>query len=221
MLFNRGYCNEGTSFFINLDYAVAAPTYVRILELMDQKGCYISTPIRNVVTGDAKQLMPMIIFPDKRMFKNHYSSIQIPYYYEQNANNSSVVYIVIGSDKGMMFPGDMEKKELNTMTKSRNCTPFLNWVNYYCVSHHASITGHLDCPCLDPNHPFPTCLECCKVHLGKAVVMGRDRAFNGIYNQTVLNDFGQAIAYSEKDDKGNPVKCMILDWASDTCSYLY
>lgn len=32
MLFRQGYCNSHTQFFINLDYAVASPTYVRILD---------------------------------------------------------------------------------------------------------------------------------------------------------------------------------------------
>ena len=222
MLFNRGYCNGGTSFFINLDYAVAAPTYIRILELIENNGCIISSPIRNVVTDNGKQPMPMIIFPDRKVYKNYSPSIQLPYYVEQNTNNASVVYIVAGNGKRMMFPGDMEKKELDTITKSGNCTPFLNGVNYYCVSHHASISGHLDRKCLDPGrHPYSICRECCKDNLDRAIVMGRDGAFSGIYNQTVINDFAQVIAYSEKDDIGNPVKCLILDWASNTCSYLY
>lgn len=222
MLFNRGYCNEGTSFFINLDYAVAAPTYVRILELIDQKGCYINTPIRNVVADEAKQPMPMIIFPDRRVFKNHYPSIQAPYYYEQNTNNSSVVYRIVGSGKSMLFPGDMEKKELDKMTESGNCTPYLFRTNYYCVSHHASNTGHLDCDCLNPQqHPYRTCMECCKDNLDRAIVMGRNGAFIGIYSQTVINDFGANLVYSEKDNTGKEVKCLILDWANNACSYLY
>lgn len=218
MLFSQGYCNAHTQFFINLDYAVASPVYVRILDRINNGGCLVNTPIRNV----HNKRVPTVIFPDKRVFKNNPSLSHGSYYVESNANNSSVVYFVVGSGRSMMFPGDMEKKELDLMTRSGNCTPFLFWTNYYCVSHHASITGHLDCKCLNPGpHPYLTCLECCKVCLNKAIVMGRDGAFNGIYNKTVINDFGHAIVYSEKDDKGNPAKCLILDWASNTCSYLY
>ena len=221
MLFKQGYCDANTQFFINLDYAVASSTYVRILDKINNEECLVNTPIRNVDPARKTQYVPTVIFPDKRIFKNNPSPIHIPCYIEPKANNSSVIYLVFGSGKSMMFPGDMEKKELDLMTSSSNCTPFLNMVDYYCVSHHASITGHLNCKCLDPKHPCPTCIRCCKYNLDRAIVLGRDRAFNGIYNQTVINDFGQDIAYSEKDDKGNPVKCLILDWASDTCSYLY
>lgn len=221
MLFNRGYCNGRTSFFINLDYAVAAPTYIRILDLIDKNGCDINTPIRNAIADRNSHPVPMIIFPDKRVFKNYSPSIQQPYYVEKYTNNSSVVYVVVGSGKSMMFPGDMEKKELDRMTESGNCTPFLYRINYYCVSHHASITGHLDRKCIDHGHPFQTCLDCCQIHLNKAIVMGRDGAFSGIYNQTVINDFGSAIVYSEKDLAGKSVKGLILDWTNNSCSYLY
>ena len=121
----------------------------------------------------------------------------------------------------MMFPGDMEKKELDLMTSSSNCTPFLNMVDYYCVSHHASITGHLDCRCLDPRHPCSSCIRCCKNNLDRAIVMGRDGAFKGIYNPNVINDFGANLVFSEKDVTGKAAKCLILDWASNTCFYLY
>lgn len=222
MLFKQGYCDANTQFFINLDYAVASPAYVRILEKINNEGCLVKTPIRNVGPACKIQCIPTVIFPDKKVFKNKPSSGHMPCYIEPKTNNSSVIYIVLGRGKRMLFPGDMEKKELELMTETGNCTPFLNRVDYYCVSHHASIKGHLDSKCLDSGpHPYPTCLECCKVRLNKAIVMGRDGAFSGIYNKTVINDFGPAIVYSEKDDKSNPVKCMILDWASNTCSYLY
>lgn len=221
MLFGQGYCNSHTQFFINLDYAVASPIYVRILDRINNEGCPVNTPIRNVDNERGVRYVPTVIFPDRRVFKNNPSFGHKSFYVESNTNNSSVVYFVDVGGRSMLFPGDMEKKELDLMTSSDKCKPFLCKTDYYCVSHHASITGHLDCKCLAPVHPFPTCIDCCRVNLGRAIVMGRDGAFSGIYNQTVINDFGQAIAYSEKDDKGNPVKCLILDWASNTCSYLY
>lgn len=221
MLFRQGYCNSHTQFFINLDYAVASPNYVRILDKINNEGCPVNTPIRNVDNERGVRFVPTVIFPDRRVFKNKPSFGYKSFYVESNANNSSVVYFIAIGGRSMMFPGDMEKKELDLMTSSDKCKPFLCTTKYYCVSHHASITGHLNCKCLAPVHPFSTCLKCCKRGLGRAIVMGRDGAFSGIYNQTVINDFGRAIAYSEKDDKGNPVKCLILDWASNTCSYLY
>lgn len=221
MLFRQGYCNSHTQFFINLDYAVASPVYVRILDKINNEGCLVNTPIRNIGPNRELMYVPSVIFPDKRVFKNNPSFGHRNCYVESNANNASVVYFVVGGGRSMMFPGDMEKKELDLITSSEKCKTFLCKTNYYCVSHHASITSHLDCNCLASAHPFPTCLICCKVHLDRAVVMGRDGAFNGIYNQTVINDFGQAIVYSEKDNNGNPAKCLILDWASNSCSYLY
>lgn len=218
MLFNQGYCDANTQFFINLDYAVASPAYVRILERINNEGCLVNTPIRNVDPARKILYIPTVIFPDKKVFKNKPSAGHIPCYIESEANNSSVIYIVFGGGKGMLFPGDMGKKELDLMTSSGNCTPFLYRINYYCVSHHASITGHLDCKCLALGL---TCLECCKVRLNKAIVMGRDGAFSGIYSPTVISDFGANLVYSEKDGKGKKTKCLILDWASNSCSYLY
>ncbi|MCQ2078004.1 MAG: hypothetical protein MJZ20_13435 [Bacteroidaceae bacterium] len=219
MLFNQGYCDEKTQFFINLDYAVASPAYVRILEKINNKGCFVKTPIRNVDSARKIQCIPTVIFPDKKVFKNKPSSRHMPCYIEPEANNSSAIYIVMVRGMMMLFPGDMEKKELDLMTSSGNCTPYLNRINYYCVSHHASITGHLDCKCLDPRHPCSTCIKCCKNNLNKAIVMGRDGAFSGIYNRTVINDFKPNIVYSEKDPSGKSVKGLILDWTSNACSY--
>lgn len=221
MLLKQGYCTANTQFFINLDYAVASPVYVRILDEINKTGSLVNTPIRNVDPQCGVLYMPTVIFPDKKVFKNKPSVGHIPCYIEQKTNNSSAIYLVSGSGKSMMFPGDMERKELNLMTRSKNCTPYLNLINYYCVSHHASITGHLDCKCLDPNHPNTICILCCKVNLDRAIVMGRDGAFSGIYSPTVINNFGVNLVYSEKDNTGRKAKCLILDWANNACSYLY
>lgn len=136
-------------------------------------------------------------------------------------NNTSVVYsISIGIDT-MVFPGDLEKQGWDAMTSAATCQKHhLCTTNYYCVSHHGSMTGHVDIPCLERNH-YPKVGNCIKAGpLQKAILMGRDGAYPGIYNNGVVNYWGNILRYSEHDDQNNSRCAYVLEWGLNNERYL-
>lgn len=55
----------------------------------------------------------------------------------------------------------------------------------------------------------------------KAVLMGRDGAYKGIYDHnTVIPFWGNRLVYSEHDQHGKYVKFAILDWLTGKVNYL-
>ena len=54
-----------------------------------------------------------------------------------------------------------------------------------------------------------------------AIVMGRDEAYNGIYNAQVISDFCKSIVYSEKDNRGKMTSGFILEWKTAKVTYIY
>ena len=94
----------------------------------------------------------------------------------RNVNDSSVVYSIEMAGRRMIFPGDLEQDGWNHMTKLGKCCPSLQKCDFYCISHHGSITGHVNRPCMcnSGNDIISCCMkECCV-----AILMGRDRAYN-------------------------------------------
>ena len=51
------------------------------------------------------------------------------------------------------------------------------------------------------------------------VLMGRDKAFSGIYAQQVLNDFKGRILFSEKNPHNQTVKFLEIDLISKACQW--
>ena len=137
----------------------------------------------------------------------------------RNVNDSSVVYSIEMAGRRMIFPGDLEQDGWNHMTKLGKCCPSLQKCDFYCISHHGSITGHVNRPCMcnSGNDIISCCMKECSV----AILMGRDRAYNGIFCPTVINDFASRIFYSGKDSSGRNARGFVLDWSSFTSRYLY
>lgn len=137
----------------------------------------------------------------------------------RNVNDSSVVYSIEMAGRRMIFPGDLEQDGWNHMTKLGKCCPSLQKCDFYCISHHGSITGHVNRPCMcnSGNDIISCCMKECSV----AILMGRDRAYNGIFCPTVINDFASRIFYSGKDSSGRSARGFVLDWSSFTSRYLY
>lgn len=72
---------------------------------------------------------------------------------------------------------DMERGGFDKMTKKKSCSPKLCGINYYAISHHGSLNGHPDIPCLNPvpHHPRRP-LDCVSKRNSKAILVGRDGA---------------------------------------------
>ena len=83
------------------------------------------------------------------------------------------------------------------------------------------MTGHVDIPCLERNH-YPKVGNCIKAGpLQKAILMGRDGAYPGIYNNGVVNYWGNILRYSEHDDQNNSCCAYVLEWGLNNERYLY
>lgn len=136
-------------------------------------------------------------------------------------NNTSVVYsISIGNDT-MIFPGDLEQNGWDAMTSAATCQKRpLCYTNYYCVSHHGSLTGHVDIPCLGRSH-YLKVGDCINARaLRKAILMGRDGAYRGIYDRGVVNYWSNILRYSEHDMQNNKCRAYVLEWDSNKERYL-
>lgn len=214
LLANR-YIDGNTECYINLFYQIASPLYNRII------GQLKATNVRFVEPINKKSIQTiMFLHPECRIYRSastvsdksvKYRIVSAP------LNNSSVVIRFQLGGKTMVFPGDLEKTGFDNMTKAATCSPYLCGVNYYVVSHHASINGHPTQRCLNPRRPNPSPIHCISACLNKAIVMGRNGAFPGIYSPIVINYFDSLPAdllFSEKDGNGNPIKFYELEWKS-------
>lgn len=137
-------------------------------------------------------------------------------------NNTSVAYsITIGNDT-MVLPGDLEKEGWDAMTSVATCQirPLCT-TNYYCVSHHGSITGHVDIPCLGKSH-FPNVGMCLKTGgVQRAILMGRNGAYNGIYSPIVMKYWNPVLSLSEQDGNGQASRAVVLEWDTGGMRWIY
>ena len=108
-----------------------------------------------------------------------------------------------------MFPGDLEQDGWKLMDVTK-CYPYMTHTHYYAISHHGSINGHLR-PSVCPYKKRNNIKDCLCQHTAVPVLMGRDKAFSGIYSSQVLADFNGRILYSEKDDSNNPSSFLEID----------
>lgn len=210
-LFTQNYVNNRTLFYANTNYGCVSPTWVNVLKLLATNGCRVVQPIRNNQRTVRRILYPIVPQVCKKGLCITGTEMIVP-----KVNNSSVVYCLEIVGKTMILPGDLEKAGLNDMFSGKSCLPEYINTNYYCVSHHASDTGHIN---IFGYMVCPNLLSCLKKRLSYAIVMGRDYAFNGIYSTQVINDFGQSVIYSEKNPSGQPIRFFELDWITDSVNY--
>lgn len=214
-LFNNGYIQNGAVFYMNLWYKAPSPTMNRILMHIINNHCSVIEPIRQNIIN-----IPIgILYPECRIYdKKPSSNPGIPFRHVTKTNNSSVVYFLSIGDRSMFMPGDLERVGFDHMTTNHYCQPQLYRSEYYCISHHGSITGHINIPCLGTRR-FNNVYDCKCRRLRRAILMGRDGAFSGIYSPQVINDFARWLVYTEKDNNGNPIHFFVLDWQTDIVTY--
>lgn len=211
-MLQRGWLDSQTIFVMNLYYSCPTPCANQILYQLDRMNvrCYepqVSLRLKNC----------SILHPNQRI--GRWNNARLNMIGVRKVNDSSVVYSINGVGKSMIFSGDLERKGFDRMTIAHTCRCCLHTSTYYCVSHHASLTGHIDIPCL--SGPFPTVLDCVQHNLQYAIVMGRDGAYDGIYDAQVIQDFGNHIIYSEKDKSGNMTRGVALEWNNGKTIHIY
>lgn len=216
-LIRQGMIDSRTLCFMNLYYGHSSKCANEVLrELYRLKvKCYEPTAALRTIPEVA------ILHPECRIRK-WATPRDGNYRIVSKMNNTSVVYsITIGNDT-MVLPGDLEREGWDAMTSATTCQirP-LCVTNYYCVSHHSSITGHVDIPCLGNSH-FPNVGVCLQArNLCRAILMGRNGAYNGIYNPIVIQYWTPMLSLSECDGNGQTSRAAVLEWDTGGMRWIY
>jgi|ERR1035437_2171742 hypothetical protein len=181
-LVNNNYLFN-TEIWINFHFSWPQSQYSETLKLLYNNGNIFHDPI---VINSQNYLS--IIHPEnslQRLSKNRLSGKKI--------NNSSAVYRFGFNEKSIVLPGDLESEGWDCVNQ---CYPYLQDCTYYCISHHGSKNGHQRniCPKL---HKINSVAECIP-NVKYALLMGRDKAFKGIFNKVVLDDFGSKLIKIDK-----------------------
>ena len=208
------FVDSNTIVFANVHYGFSSKCANSLLGLIAnmKNTCYEPTVALKGFPNIA------ILYPECRI-RRHPNLKDSGYRIVRNVNDSSVVYSIEIAGRRMIFPGDLEQDGWDHMTKLGKCCPSLQKCDFYCISHHGSITGHINRPCMC--NSGNDIISCCKKECSVAILMGRDRAYNGIFCPTVINDFASRIFYSGKDSSGRNARGFVLDWSSFTSRYLY
>jgi hypothetical protein len=218
-LIDNEYIDSETLFYVNLFYHVASPAYLKVLNELNAMNVRFIEPVSHNSTNAIK-----FLYPDCRTYRSDHTAINKPANYQivkSPLNNSSSVIMFNIAHRTMVFPGDLEQDGFVIMPNKKTCNPFLCNVDYYIISHHGSLNGHPfnDYKCPKQSYFLPSCNI---RKLCKAILMGRDKAYSGIYNQTVENFWSNCpceLVYTEHDPSGNKVKFVELDWSNGTVKY--
>ena len=206
------FVDSNTIVFANVHYGFSSKCANTLLDIIKTNNitCYEPTVALTSFSNIT------ILYPECRI-RRQPNLKDSGYRIVRDVNDSSVVYSIEIAGRRMIFPGDLEQDGWNSMTKNGNCCPYMQNCDFFCISHHGSITGHIDMKCMSSN---TSVLSCCKNKCKKAIIMGRDKAYNCIYCRKVIYDFNPLILYSEKDTAGNLRKGFVLDWSRITVRYI-
>lgn len=212
-LINNKHIDSKTIIYMNNQYGFSSKCANSLLGLIAnmKNTCYEPTVALKGFPNIA------ILYPECRI-RRHPNLKDSGYRIVRNVNDSSVVYSIDIAGRRMIFPGDLEKDGWDHMTKLGKCCPSLQKCDFYCISHHGSITGHINRPCMC--NSGNDIISCCKKECSVAILMGRDNAYKGIYCHKVIYDFNPLILYSEKDTAGNLRNGFVLGWSRITVRYI-
>lgn len=195
-LIEEGWIDSDTEVWMNVRYPWKQPSYNSIFIQLRAVGVRFIDPIVSNSTKNIHILYPQISFDEKNKAPRG------------KINNSSVLYQICFRKKSMLFTGDIETEGWDNVS---TCKPYLCKSNYYCISHHGSITGHIRNKCTPANRIIST-LSDCATSTEMQILMGRDGAYSGVYNKKVLGDFNKI----EKTEDSQ--KYFELNWDSGNLS---
>lgn len=210
-LIRQGFVDGQTVVYANLHYDCASPLWCGILKDLVALGCGIVEPTSQIVSKGAIR----VYHPECRLYK--YSSlVNTGERYEPKVNDSSVVYGISLAGHLMVFPGDLEQRGFEAMSKNGTCSSYLFNADYYVVSHHGSVNGHPTMACGSHMWDGATPLACAANNLKKAILTGRDKAYSGIYSK-VVTDYWDGLGCLEYTEKA---KWYIeVNWMSGEVEY--
>lgn len=218
---HRDYLNN-TRIWINDKYEWSKKESLKLLENINSNRDSLSLKlIEPICRNDSNDIE--IIYPEKRILAG---APTIPMLEEYDLvpskmiNNSSVIYKVSTSAKTMIFPGDIETDGWN---KVKKCEPYLSKHNFYCVSHHGSITGHIRTKCCF-NMPIEKVSDlCCTREIN--IIMGRDGAYHipgkpkAIINEQVLKDFADRVYRTDEFPNNIEPQFIEVNWQEEKIYY--
>ena len=213
-LVNNHHIDKRTVCYVNLYYQMACKSYLRALTALKNAKVKFVEPVTGNSITSIKFLHPICrLYRSEATVKSASKDYRIV---TNPVNDSSVVIMFSIAGRSMVFTGDLEQKGFKRMSEDRTCSPYLFDSDYYVVSHHGSLNGHPDMDCRNPSRPKPTPLICASNRLKKAILMGRDNAYPGIYDARVTshwNKTGGGLVVSE-----NASHYVELDWGSGSVS---
>lgn len=195
------FIDKNTLFYINLNYNITSHNFNNLLSKISTLQSRIIEPFVDNSNNNIK-----ILYPELNDFKKHKLSFN---------NMSSVYNICFNNTSYFIFPGDLEKAGWKIMDVFKHCKDFED-VQLYAISHHGSINGHLK----KSNLTQVRILHAITLN-AIPILMGRDKAFRGIYSSQVIKHFKGNILYSEKDDRNNPASFLEIGLKTSTKSWYY
>lgn len=196
-LIKDNYINSSTEVWMNIYYPCKSRKFSSTLRAL------ISAKVRFIIpTKDESNDHINIFYPQINFDDTHYPP-------KKKVNNSSVVYQIILNGKSILFTGDLETEGWD---KISDCAPYLNKTDYYCISHHGSLNGHIRNGCKYKTFEKMSLADCNNSKV--QILMGRNHAYNGIYSPRVLHDF----EHIEKTE--NASHYILIDWSTDSVKYL-
>ncbi len=201
-LIRKGNIDGNTEVWMNLYYPWTQATYTRTLSKLRALGVKFIDPVAGNSTKEI-----CILYP-----KSSFSATNpAP---KNEINNSSVLYQIVLAGKSMLFPGDIETDGWDNVD---TCYPHMKKSDYYCISHHGSANGHFRNICRPMGVIWkPRDVWRCAKNSKVQILMGRDKAFKGIFSQHVLNSFGKDGNLYKTEDATHYIK---LNWKTGHSEY--
>ncbi|MBR4908998.1 MAG: MBL fold metallo-hydrolase [Acidaminococcaceae bacterium] len=194
----------GAEIWLNRKFSFPSGCYKNFLQIIkaNENKLRLIEPLRKNSTANIRVWYPDFIIKGTK-------SETVGRAPDGKVNNASVVYNIHLGGKSMVFPGDIETAGWNLIT---DCKPCDGKADYYCVSHHGSLTGHLRTVC--PVSRNISDIACCTNNMSKAILMGRDGVYNGIIHQEVRKCFGPRLSITTDMNGTSETKFLELDWAA-------
>ena len=201
--------DDRTLCYINIYYQMASKAYIKTLKALANSNVKIIEPL----AGHSNHVI-RFLHPECRIFRSKATVRQASGNYRvvgNPVNNSSAVVMISLGGHSMVFPGDLEEKGFDAMSSAGTCSRWLFDSDYYAVSHHGSINGHADRPCLRRPMGYwgATPLQCAANRVNKAILMGRDRAYSGIYSHAVVSCWDGRGVLAKSEDASH---FLVLEW---------
>lgn len=208
--------DKRTICYVNIYYQMATKAYNRMLTALKNTGVKIIEPLSGNSINGIQFLHPECrLYRSKATVKGYKGNHRIV---GTPINNSSVVMMFSFGGRSMVFTGDLEQKGFDAMSAAGTCSSYLFDVNYYTVSHHGSINGHPTMACMKPRRPMPTPLDCATHNTKRAILMGRDGAYYGIYSPVVTGYWsGVPNRLVKTEDAQHYVE---LEWGTNNVRYI-